>query len=63
MNAEKELRRKNKNEKERVDDSDDLPGDLDPDTIFKLGEIGNFEPKETQWQPGNYGIYLMVQSV
>ncbi|VIO98686.1 Uncharacterized protein BM_BM6592 [Brugia malayi] len=33
----------------------ELPGDPDPNTIFKLDEIGNFEPKETQLQPGDYG--------
>ncbi|OZC08256.1 hypothetical protein X798_04735 [Onchocerca flexuosa] len=57
VNADGELRinEENKNQKKRVNDDDELPGNSDPDTIFKLGEIGNFEPKEIQAQPGNYG--------
>ncbi|CAG9536128.1 unnamed protein product [Cercopithifilaria johnstoni] len=47
--------RKRKDQQKHLSDSNELPGDPDPDTIFKLGQIGNFELKETQWQPGNYG--------
>ncbi|KAL3985756.1 Glycosyl transferase 2 family protein [Acanthocheilonema viteae] len=57
MSIENELRigRKGKDQERHLNDDDELPGEPDPDTVFKLGEIGNFEPKEIQWQPGNYG--------
>lgn len=63
VGLEEELRigRKSKKQTKHLSDGDELPGDRDPDTIFKLGEIGNYEPKEAQGQPGNYGIYLMIQ--
>ncbi|VDN06396.1 unnamed protein product [Thelazia callipaeda] len=35
-------------------DSDELPGDLDPDTVFNLNIIGNFEPKQPQTRTGTY---------
>ncbi|VDM06731.1 unnamed protein product [Wuchereria bancrofti] len=44
-----------KSKNQHLDGGDELPGDPDPDTIFKLDEIGNFEPKETQLQSGDYG--------
>ncbi|MCP9264678.1 Protein-UDP acetylgalactosaminyltransferase [Dirofilaria immitis] len=47
--------KESKNWKKYVDFDDELPGDPDPDTVFKLGEIGNFEPKEAQAQAGNFG--------
>lgn len=34
---------------------DELPGEADPETIFKEGELGNFEPKEPQKRPGQHG--------
>lgn len=60
MSNEEEFRigKKSKGQEKHLNANDELPGDPDPDTVFKLGEIGNFEPKKAQWQPGNYGIYL-----
>uniref|UniRef100_A0A158Q6R2 Polypeptide N-acetylgalactosaminyltransferase n=1 Tax=Elaeophora elaphi TaxID=1147741 RepID=A0A158Q6R2_9BILA len=52
VRIEEELRMKDK--EKHLNGGDDLPGEPDPDTVFKLGEIGNFEPK-AQWRSANHG--------
>lgn len=52
MEKEMELA-KNYGDEEGVDE--ELPGESDPDTVFKKGELGNFEPKEKQSRPGKHG--------
>uniref|UniRef100_A0A915CCR0 Polypeptide N-acetylgalactosaminyltransferase n=2 Tax=Parascaris univalens TaxID=6257 RepID=A0A915CCR0_PARUN len=37
------------------DADEELPGESDPETVFKEGELGNFEPKEKQSRPGKHG--------
>ncbi|KHN88902.1 putative N-acetylgalactosaminyltransferase 7 [Toxocara canis] len=35
--------------------NEELPGVADPGTVFKEGELGNFEPKEEQQRSGEHG--------
>jgi hypothetical protein len=48
------------------DDSDDqgaLPGEMDPDTVFKSGVIGNYEPKEPERVVDSPGTRMLVTTV
>lgn len=49
---------KNYGDEEGVDE--ELPGESDPDTVFKKGELGNFEPKEKQSRPGKHGWFYLI---
>lgn len=43
-----------------VDDDVELPGGADPNTVFKPGELGNYEPKEEQARPGKHGTFVFL---